>query len=257
MASIRKNPEPLSTGTTASPRRRLLPAERERMIVDGSVRFFSEHGLGGQLRDLARGLGITHSLLYHYFPTKQALIERVYTELFEGRWRPEWEALLDDKKLEPETKLTRFYTDYARVILERDWVRIFIFSGLSDRYITERYFSMLEKKLFPRLVRESRRYRGITSRAKPSERELEMLMGLHGGIFYMGMGRWVYGHEPASGNAVAFDQGFVHDRVRGYLLSLDEVMGAPGVMAKSRIPDGDVLIFKKKPLSSSRQKAVF
>jgi len=254
MTAIRKNPALPATDTPTTLRRRLLPAERERMIIDGSVRFFSEHGLGGQLRDLARGLSITHSLLYHYFPTKQALIERVYSELFEGRWRAEWEVLLDDQTLDVEAKFTRFYTEYAQLILERDWVRIFIFSGLSDRYITERYFAMLGEKLFPRLIRESRRYRGSTSRAQPSAREHEMLMGLHGGIFYMGIGRWVYGHAPKSGNAVAFDQAFIHDRVRGYLLSLDAVMGAAGASGKARVSEEDVLIFNKKPLASLRRR---
>ncbi len=225
------------------------------MIVDGSVRFFSEHGLDGQLRDLARGLGITHTLLYHYFPTKQALIERVYADLFEGRWRPEWETLLDDKTLDVETKFTRFYAEYAKVILERDWVRIFIFSGLSDRYITERYFSMLGEKLFPRLVRESRRYRGQANRGKPTARELELLMGLHGGIFYMGMRRWVYGHALHDSKTAAFDEVFIHDRVRGYLLSLDEVMGISRTLDKARVSGADVPIFKKKPLASPRSRA--
>lgn len=244
ISAIRKNPASVVAVDSAEPKRRLLPAQRERMIVEGAVRFFSDHGLGGQLRDLAGGLGITHTLLYHYFPTKQALIERVYAELFEGRWRPEWESLLDDKALDAETKLTRFYTDYAKVILERDWVRIFIFSGMSDRYITDRYFAMLREKLFPRLVRETRRFRGQTSRRKPSMRELELLMGLHGGVFYMGIRRWVYGHaEQAghgvlgektyrgadlgadhSGRAAGWDQSIIRDRVRSYLLSLDTVM---------------------------------
>ena len=231
------------------------------MIVDGSVRFFSQHGLDGQLRDLARGLGITHSLLYHYFPTKQALIERVYTELFEGRWRPEWERLLDDKGLDAQTKLTRFYVDYAKVILERDWVRVFVFSGLSDRYITDRYFSMLEKKLFPRHVRESRRFRGNASRARPTARELELLKGLHGGIFYMGIGRWIYGHAASGGGTQAdFDEVFIDDRVRGYLLSLDAVLDKPdtcSVNAKSRGSVCQDLIFRKKPLTGPRQRPAF
>jgi AcrR family transcriptional regulator len=224
--AIRKNPASPATAGGGEPRRRLLPAQRERMIVEGAVRFFSEQGLGGQLRDLAGGLGITHTLLYHYFPTKQALIERVYADLFEGRWRPEWESLLDDKALDVETKLTLFYTDYARVIMERDWVRIFIFSGMSDRYITDRYFAMLREKLFPRLVRETRRFRGHASRSKPSLRELELLMGLHGGVFYMGIRRWVYGHGEQSGDAgpAGWDESTIRDRVRSYLLSLDGVM---------------------------------
>jgi AcrR family transcriptional regulator len=228
LPAIRKNPASANMAGAGEPRRRLLPAQRERMIVDGAVRFFSEHGLDGQLRDLAGGLGITHTLLYHYFPTKQALIERVYAEMFEGRWRSAWEQLLDDKSLDVETKLTRFYADYAKVVLERDWVRIFIFSGMSDRYITDRYFAMLREKLFPRLVRETRRFRGLANRRKPSARELELLMGLHGGIFYMGIRRWVYGQAAYDLNADAdtYDLRIIRDRVRSYLMSQEAVMQA-------------------------------
>lgn len=234
--SIRKNPvKPVAEA--AAPRRRLSPAERERQILDGAVRFFSEHGLDGQLRDLARELDITHTLLYHYFPTKQALIERVYADLFAARWESEWEVLLDDKSLDVETKLTRFYTQYAKRILERDWVRVFVFSGLSDRYITDRYFALLGEKLFPRLVRESRRYLGVPNRSKPTPREMELLMGLHGSIFYMGMRRWVYGLEMATPKTDPFDAVFVHDRVLGYLQTLPEVFGQGGKpRARSRSP---------------------
>ncbi len=233
--SIRKNPaKPVAP---AAPRRRLSPAERERQILDGAVRFFSEHGLDGQLRDLARELDITHTLLYHYFPTKQALIERVYADLFAARWESEWETLLDDKALDVETKLTRFYTQYAKRILERDWVRVFVFSGLSDRYITDRYFALLGEKLFPRLVRESRRYLGLPNRGQPTPREMELLMGLHGSIFYMGMRRWVYGLEMAAPKTDPFDAVFVHDRVLGYLQTLPEVFGQGSKpRAKPRAP---------------------
>ena len=229
MSSIRKNPETYHAAKTAadSQRRRLTPAERERQIVAGAVPFFSEHGLDGQLRDLARQLGITHTLLYHYFPTKQALIERVYTEMFEGRWKPEWEVLLDDKTLDVEAKLTQFYSDYAKVILQSDWVRIFVFSGLSDRYITDRYFALLREKLFPRLVRETRQYRGISSRGKPTGRELELLLGLHGNIFYMGIRRWIYGqavHDVQSVVMVDDVEHYIHDKVLAYLLSVGPVL---------------------------------
>lgn len=225
------------------------------MILDGSIRFFSEHGLDGQLRDLARGMGITHTLLYHYFPTKQALIDRVYADLFEGRWRPEWERLLDDKTLDVETKLSRFYSDYASVILERDWIRIFIFSGLSDRYITERYFSMLGDKLFPRLVRESRKYRGLSLRGKPTARELELLMGLHGGIFYMGMRRWVYGHAVPDGLPEAFDEHLIQDRVRGYLLSLDEVLAPARSEPQAHVPGAAGPVLKTKAVAGPRARS--
>lgn len=250
MASIRKNPAIPATDDKVSARRRLLPSERERQIVEGAVRFFSEQGLDGQLRDLARELGITHTLLYHYFPTKQALLERVYSDLFAGRWRPEWEGLLDDRTLEVETKLTRFYTEYAQLILERDWVRVFVFSGLSDRFITDRYFALLGEKLFPRLVRESRRYLGRTNRGKPTARELELIMGLHGSIFYMGMRRWVYGLAAHDNKTDPFDQAFIHDRVRGYLRSLDDV-ATQGTVPKSRAARGIEVV---RPSSGSKSR---
>lgn len=244
MAAISKNPLPRISTEKRGAARRLPPIERERLILEGAVRFFSEHGLDGQLRDLARDLGITHALLYHYFPTKQALVERVYADLFAKRWQTQWEELLDDGELTVEEKLTRFYVQYASVLLERDWVRIFLFSGLSDRYITDRYFALLREKLFPRLVRESRRHVGRPNRGKPTTRELESIMSLHGSIFYMGMRRWVYGAAAPQDSKEEFDQVLIQDRVRGYLLTLEQVHGResgseataeqPAVVAKLR-----------------------
>ncbi len=224
---IQKNPDRSRSPSRAAakradvaPRRRLGVAERERQILDGAIRFFSEKGLDGQLRDLARSIGVTHALLYHYFPTKQALIDRVYVELFEGRWQPEWETLLDDRERSPEDKLTAFYDEYVNSALTRDFVRILVFSGLTDHTITDRFFSLLRQRLFPRLVRETRRFRGSSSRARPSEREIELLMGLHGGFFYISMRRWIYGQGVASDAAPErFSQSLVRDRVRGYLIA--------------------------------------
>ena len=137
----------------APARRRMGVAERERQIVDGAIRFFAEHGFAGQLRDLAKSIGVTHALLYHYFPTKQALIDRVYGEVFEGRWRSEWDVLLDDPQMSVEDKFTAFYGEYVNITLSKEFTRILVFSGLNDHTITDRFFAMLRTRLFPRLVR--------------------------------------------------------------------------------------------------------
>lgn len=202
----------------APARRRMGVIERERQILDGAIQFFSVHGLNGQLRDLAKSIGVTHALLYHYFPTKQALIDRVYLEVFEGRWRAEWDALLDDPDLPVEDKLTAFYWEYVTITLSQEFVRILVFSGLTDHTITDRFFAMLRVRLFPRLVRETRRFRGVVSRSKPSEREMELLMGLHGGFFYITMRRWIYAQDVYSESAhKGCDEHLVRDRVRAYL----------------------------------------
>jgi AcrR family transcriptional regulator len=238
--TLKTNPERAAEAAPAGDgpapvRRRLGVAERERQIVDGAVRFFAENGFAGQLRDLARSVGVTHALLYHYFPTKQALIDRVYEELFESRWKPGWDALLDDPELEVEDKLTTFYDDYVNQTLSREFTRIFVFSGLEDHSITDRFFAMLRARLFPRLVRETRRHRGSTSRGKPGVREQELLAGLHGGLFYIAMRRWIYGQAVTSDTAPErYEAALVRDRVRGYLAASIELFGDERPPARRR-----------------------
>lgn len=231
---IQTNPDqPAAATNEVAQRRRMGVAERERQILDGAIAFFAERGLDGQLRDLAKSIGVTHTLLYHYFPTKQALIDRVYVEVFEGCWRPEWEAMLDQGALSVEDKFTNFYVDYVNHALSRDFVRILVFSGLTDHTITDRFFALLRERLFPRLIRETRRYRGVTSRSKPTERELELLLSLHGGFFYVSMRQWIYGQQVHSANAPEpFDRALVLDRVLGYLIASKALMAAAQPVAK-------------------------
>lgn len=204
-------------------RRRMSTTDRKRQLLDGAIKFFARHGIEGQLRNLTKDLGVTHSLLYHYFPTKDALIKAVYEDVFESRWKSEWEDLLDDQKLSPEEKLNAFYIDYSDTVLTYEFVRILIFSGLSDHSISDRFFEMLRSRLLPRLIRETRKYCDSHSRTKPTQRELELLMGLHGGIFYIGMRRWVYGQAIYESSNTTTDQEIIQDRVRSYLISAKSI----------------------------------
>ena len=61
-----------NTGDLSS-RRRLPPAERERQIVDGAIRYFAEVGFEGQTRELARRLGITPAAAVSVFSDKGRL----------------------------------------------------------------------------------------------------------------------------------------------------------------------------------------
>ena len=203
----------------APARRRMNTADRKRQILDRAIQFFAKHGIDGQLRNLTKELGVTHTLLYHYFPTKEALIKEVYKEVFESRWKPEWEKLLDDKHLSPEEKLNALYLDYTNTVLTYDFVRILMFSGLSDHSISDRFFELLRSRLLPRLIRETRKYCNRSTRPKPTHRELEFLMGLHGGIFYIGMRRWIYGQAIYDASSPNAEQDIIRDRIRSYLLS--------------------------------------
>jgi AcrR family transcriptional regulator len=208
-----------STEVLTPARRRMNTTDRKRQILDRAIQFFAKYGIDGQLRNLTKELGVTHTLLYHYFPTKDALIQEVYKEVFESRWKPEWEALLDDPKLTPEEKFNAFYLDYTNTVLTYDFVRILIFSGLSDHSISDRFFELLRSRLIPRLIRETRKYCKQPTEPQPTERELEFLMGLHGGIFYIGMRRWIYGQAIYAPSIPNSEQEIIRDRVQSYLQS--------------------------------------
>ena len=219
---------PVASKTTKSGapvRRRLEAHEREHQIVAGAVDFFARRGLDAQMRELATELGIAHTLLYHYFPTKRQLIERVYEETIEGRWDEAWEALLDDKQLPVPTKLHNFYREYLAAILTPEWLRILVHSGLSDGLIPNRYFAMVRSKLFPRLLREVRRNVGSRSKARATPREEALLMSFHGGLIYQ-LGIWplVYQQHFAGEGDPALIDTFISDRIRGLLMQASELM---------------------------------
>jgi AcrR family transcriptional regulator len=213
------NTAEISVGSMAPIKRRMSTVERKRQILDRAIQFFAQHGMDGQLRNLTKELGVTHTLLYHYFPTKDALIQEVYKEVFESRWKTEWEELLDDQTLSPEEKFNAFYLDYTNTVLTYDFVRILIFSGLSDHSISDRFFELLRSRLLPRLIRETRKYCNRPTTSKPTQRELEFLMGLHGGIFYIGMRRWIYGQAIYAAESPNTEQEIIRDRVQSYLQS--------------------------------------
>jgi AcrR family transcriptional regulator len=209
----------------APARRRLAPEARERLIADAAIRFFAEHGFEGQTRELARRIGITQPLLYRYFPSKEALIERVYQEVFVGHWNPRWEELLADRRMPLRERLLAFYRDYARTILTYEWVRLFTFSGLKGLDLNARYLKLLRDRIFPRVVAEVRHAHGRPdpSEVPIAEAEIEIVWSLHAAIFYLGVRRWIYDLPIPEDLDRA-----VADKVAAFL------EGAPAVMASPR-----------------------
>ena len=78
--SVPQTKQPMKNKNRKNARIRLSRKEREQQIIDGAVRYFAEVGFGGQTRELARRLGISQSLLFRYFPTKDDIVKRVYEE---------------------------------------------------------------------------------------------------------------------------------------------------------------------------------
>jgi AcrR family transcriptional regulator len=175
------------------PPQRLAPADRERQILDGAIAYFAEAGFSGQTRELSKRLGITQPLLYRYFASKQALIERVYDTVFAGRWDPGWIALVQDRSLPLRERLVEFYRRYAQATHRPEWIRIYLHAGLSNPELNRRYIQLVRRDLLPAMCRELRRECGAAAPDAPvSEAEIEYVWTLHGGLFYQAVRRHVY-----------------------------------------------------------------
>jgi len=157
----------------------------------GAIRFFAEHGFSGQTRELATELGISKGLLYRYFPSKEALIERVYEEVFLRRWSPKWQTILTDHNRPLIERLKVFYVDYAKLPLEYEWRRIYLYSGLAGASLNRRYTKLVADRIFTRVISELRHEFEFPSiaRIEITEPESELIWSLHGSIFYIGMRR--------------------------------------------------------------------
>lgn len=182
-----------SARTEASPKTRLSPAEREQQIIHGAITYFAEVGFSGQTRELSKRLGITQPLLYRYFANKQALVDRVYQTVFEGRWNPAWLALLQDHGIPLRDRLLEFYRQYSAATYRPDWIRIYMHAGLSAPSLNQRYIKLIRRELLPVICRELRLYCGIPDQVTPvSSEEMEFFWSLHGGIFYFAVRHHVY-----------------------------------------------------------------
>jgi AcrR family transcriptional regulator len=184
-----------TTTHATKPRQRLTPAERERQIVDGAIAFFAEAGLTGQTRELAQRIGITQPLIYRYFPTKQDLIDRVFEEVFVGRWNPAWGALVTDRTKPLRDRLVAFYREYMTEAFSYEWIRIYMFAGLAGEDLNRRYIALLEEVLLAPLCRELRAEAGIDAvvRGAVDSRELEGAWHIHAAIFYYVVRKHIYG----------------------------------------------------------------
>lgn len=174
------------TGDTSS-RRRLPPSERRQQIVEGAVAFFAEVGLDGNTRDLAKRIGVTQSLLFNYFATKDDLIEAVYEKVYLGRLSPDWPERLTDREVPLRRRLLDFYTEYSTLIFQYEWMRIFMFSGLYGAELNRRYLKHLgDVILLPLLGEiEHEASSGVTP-------VMEDIWNLHGGIVYIGIRQHIY-----------------------------------------------------------------
>ena len=178
--------------------RRMTAKDREDSILRGATAYFAENGLNAGTIELARRLGIAQALLYRYFPTKEALIERVFESMAQ-HWKPGWEALLEDTSMPARERLKLFYADYAASVLSYEHVRLFLFSGLTKNVYNARYYELIADRILRRVAMALRIEYGRGRRGPVTPEELELAQSLHAAVYHVAFRRWVHG-EPLPGD---------------------------------------------------------
>ena len=106
----------------------------------------------------------------------------VLAKLFAGRWQAKWDALLVDRSIPLEKRLSRFYTEY-RGKIRRSEARLWTRAGLLGMH-GPRFSRTLEKRILVPVARELRHEAGVRSKRAVSGREIELVQMLHGAIAF-------------------------------------------------------------------------
>lgn len=177
----------------AARRRRLSPEDRERMIVEGAIHYFAEHGFDGETRALANSIGVSQALIFHYFPTKEALIDRVYQDVFLSRWKDQWVEIIGDRSRSLRSRLKEFYRDYYATGDRPEWIRITLYSALRDIDINSRYHARVREHIIKRIALELREELGIRNVEGPiTDNEEQMVYCLHSSVIYQLIRKHIY-----------------------------------------------------------------
>ena len=61
--------------------RSIAALDKRKRILDAAIRVFAEHGYhGSRVGDIAEDAGVAHGLLYHYFSSKEEVLQTIFVE---------------------------------------------------------------------------------------------------------------------------------------------------------------------------------
>jgi AcrR family transcriptional regulator len=181
---------------------RLDPDVRRQQILEAAISYFAEAGFGGQTRELSKRIGVTQSLLYRYYPSKQDLIEAVFDAVFLKPWDPHWIKSLKNRSQPLRERLIGFYGEYAKTAYRPEWIRIYMHAGLAGMGLNRNYLQIVRTRLLHVMCKELRHglfgHEPALAKARITERELEMVWNLHGSMFYWAVRRNIFSSAEGS-----------------------------------------------------------
>ncbi len=208
---------------TALGERSTGPEEKRRQILDAAVRVFARKGFHtSRVGDIAEEAGVAHGLLYHYFSSKDEVLETVFRE--------NWGVLLERiHAVEESGEPAREQLRHVAAILLRTWlhepdvVRVLVREIARSPEVQER---------IGELVKPLGSIRRMIERGqKAGELRPDVDPALAAIVFYGGIDElltgWVLGQLPAGpGEVAAAEQTVVDVVLAGFSVAAQE-LGEP------------------------------
>jgi hypothetical protein len=114
--------------------------------------------------------------------------------MFFDRFDRRWGDLITDRSRPITERLRAFYREYAHATCTFEWIRLYIFAGLSGWDLNARYIRHVEQEVLKPLCNELRLHCNLPDQSViPISRvELDHVWVFHGGFFYYAMRRHIY-----------------------------------------------------------------
>ncbi|MFZ6646421.1 TetR/AcrR family transcriptional regulator [Undibacterium sp. TJN25] len=149
--SLSEQNKPTRAPAAAGTRRMLNRDKLEADILEQAVRLFAECGYeGSSVAAIAEQAGLSKQNLLYYFPTKQALYNRVLDDVLD-QWLERMDLLADDSK-EPQEVLHSYIQAKLRFSREQPWgSRLYAMEVIGGAPM---YGQEIKKKLVPLLRKD-------------------------------------------------------------------------------------------------------
>lgn len=195
-----------------------MAAGADARVLAAAWRLYAEHGFEVPLVRIARAARVPESALRRRAGSRQRLRGRVIAQLFAGRWKPEWDALLVDRTLPLGERLARFYAQY-RGNIERTGARLWTRAGLLGLH-GPAFSRSLEKRILVPVARELRHEADVAAKRAVRKQEIELVQMLHGAIAFPHTRSHIFGMD-------------VHGRLPDLVAMIVRVW-LPGAIAEAR-----------------------
>lgn len=217
-----------ATNPVKKPRRiRLSHDVRREMLIEKAVEFFYEHGLQAQIRDFSASLGVSEGLIFHYFGTKQALMDQVYSRVYNRSWSDAWLEDLQDRGLPLRERIENFYVAYLASVDREEWIRGSFYASLTTPNYSQLYFHQHMTDVLNVMLQEIGTYIGLPP-DQADEMDKELVWHLHSSIIYYLIRKHMLKLEVAKDK-----RAFIRRIVDNVFCELDQVRQAKAPVATS------------------------